>query len=222
MPDGDRFERKLFGRGWRKAYRLAHGGAAESLVVDALITATAHGLRNGLACPNLGRICDAISEALSTATRNRGLNFQDSDRVDPFYLLSIDLEEIRSSVSASAAMQLVVNAAQTTYLDLEERSQSISQLELQTRFSQRFVEFLIRNQWLDRVRDGIIEKRGWSADSQMAWEKNLITILADPACRLMRSVFKASVKEKIRAPRRLTTKMKMTLDELNQGIMVLE
>jgi hypothetical protein len=222
MPDGDRFERKLFGRGWRKAYRLAHGGAADSLVADALITATAHGLRNGLACPNLGVICDTVYQALITAARNNELNFHGSDRVDPFYQLSIELEEIRSSGSASVATQLAINAAQTTYLDLEERSQSISQLELRSRFSQRFVELLIRNQWLDRVRDGIVEKRGWSSDSQMAWEQKLISILADPACKLMKSALKASVKEKIRAPRRLTPKMKMTIDELNQGLMVLE
>jgi hypothetical protein len=56
----------------------------------------------------------------------------------------------------------------------------------------------------------------------MAWEQKLISILADPACKLMKSALKASVKEKIRAPRRLTPKMKMTIDELNQGLMVLE
>jgi hypothetical protein len=72
------------------------------------------------------------------------------------------------------------------------------------------------------VRDGIAEKQGRSATDQIAWEQRLIATLAEPANKLIDSAFKASSKEKIRAPRRLTPKMKMTLDDLNQGLMVLE
>jgi len=46
MPDADRFERLLRGKGWRRAYRLASGNAPMSIVVDALTRASAHGLRD--------------------------------------------------------------------------------------------------------------------------------------------------------------------------------
>jgi hypothetical protein len=222
MPDGDKFERKLFGFGWRKAYRLACNGAPESMIVDVVIKAIAHGLRNKLACPALGRVCDAISQALGAAGRNGGSNLRDGDNVDPFSMLTVELERIQSTEPASPSMQLAVDAAQSAYLNLEESSQSISRQELQSRFSECFVERLIRNQWLDRVRDGIAEKQGRSATDQMSWERNLIATLAEPANKLIESALKASSKEKIRAPRRLTPKMKMTLDELNQGLTVLE
>jgi hypothetical protein len=222
MPDGDKFERKLFGLGWRKAYRLACNGAKESIIADVVIKAIAHGLRNKLACPAIGRICDAISHALSAAGQNGGSNFRSGGSVDPFYMLSIELERIQSTAPASLSMQLAANAAQSAYLELEESSQSISRQELQSRFSQCFVERLIRNQWLDRVRDGIAENQGRSANDQAAWEQKLLTTLVEPANKLMESAFKASSKEKIRAPRRLTPKMKMTLDELNQELTVLE
>jgi hypothetical protein len=222
MPDGDRFERKLFGKGWRKIYRLACNGAPESLIADEVIRAIAHGLRNKLACPALDRICDAISEALSAAGQNRGAGFRGHDSVDPFYMLSIELERVQSTEPASLSMQLAVNAAQSAYLGMEERAQAIAPQEVRALFSHRFVEYLLRNQCLDRVRDGIAEKRSWSAEDQITWEQKLITTLAEPAERLIESAFKASSKEKIRAPRRLTPKMKMTLDELNQGLTVLE
>jgi len=222
MPDGDKFERKLFGLGWRKAYRLSCNGAKESIIADVVIKSIAHGLRNKLACPALGRICDAISQALSAADRNGGSNFRGDDSVDSFYLLSVELEGIQTTEPASPSLQLAVNAAQSTYLELEERSQSISRQEVQSRFSICFVERLIRNQWLDRVRDGIAENQGRSANDQMAWEQKLIATLAEPANKLIESAFKASSKEKIRAPRRLTPQMRMTLDELNQGLTVLE
>jgi hypothetical protein len=222
MPDGDKFERKLFGLGWRKAYRLSCNGAKESIIADVVIKAIAHGLRNKLACSALSRICDAISQALSDAGQDGRSNFQGGNSVSPFYMLSVELERIQSTEPASLSIQLAVNAAQSAYLKLEESSQSISRQELQSHFSQCFVEGLIRNQWLDRVRDGIAESQRRSANDQMAWEQKLIATLAEPANKLMESAFKASSKEKIRAPRRLTPQMRMTLDELNQGLTVLE
>jgi hypothetical protein len=39
MPDDDRFERQLRGRGWRKAYRLASGECRTPFLVDTLMKA---------------------------------------------------------------------------------------------------------------------------------------------------------------------------------------
>ena len=59
MPDADRFERVLKGKGWRRAYRLASGNSPIAMVVNALINAAAHGLREQVQCPSesMGGTC---------------------------------------------------------------------------------------------------------------------------------------------------------------------
>jgi hypothetical protein len=53
MPDDDRFERLLRGRGRRTAYRLAAGNSETNLLVDSFIKAAAHALRNQAQSPSL-------------------------------------------------------------------------------------------------------------------------------------------------------------------------
>src|ERR1700684_4112526 len=73
MPDADRFERLLRGKGWRHAYRLAAGNAPITLVVDALTKASAHGLREQVQCPSLSRIVEELCRSLSVRSgQNNG------------------------------------------------------------------------------------------------------------------------------------------------------
>src|SRR6266403_564729 len=46
MPDGDRFERKLRGKGWRSVYRLGCSSAPVEAVVDKIMSAAAHLFRS--------------------------------------------------------------------------------------------------------------------------------------------------------------------------------
>src|SRR6185369_9237135 len=94
MPDGDRFERALYGKGWRRAYRLACSDQPFSLIGDAMITAVAAALRGPLACNSLGKMRDAIFQALKEKERAGLLNFGDRPLSDPFRILSDLLNDI--------------------------------------------------------------------------------------------------------------------------------
>jgi hypothetical protein len=219
MPDGDKFERGLRGFGWRKAYRLACNNSPLDLVGDILMKAVAYALRNQLACSAISKIEEAILKALKDASSANLLNFEGKKREDPFYSLSLSLEKILAAESNSLPAQLASAAAQATYLELEEQSHLSNALEVKKRLSLQYAKQIISNQWLDRVREGVAEKQNRSSEQQMGWEKRLIENVER---RLLKTPFKLDGKSTVRAPRSITPKMKMTLDELNRGLVVLE
>ena len=66
MPDGDKFERRLRGKGWAKAYRLSCSNDSLNPIVDQLMAACASSLRNGLQDSDtlLQKVGKALCEAL--------------------------------------------------------------------------------------------------------------------------------------------------------------
>jgi len=72
MPDGDRFERTLRGRGWRSAYRLATGSSEPNLLGDSFIKAAAHALRNQVQSPSLSDVATVLCESLNVPSLQDG------------------------------------------------------------------------------------------------------------------------------------------------------
>lgn len=221
MPDGDKFERKLRGKGWRKAYRTACDPASSrTTIVDILMTGLSHALNNEMACPVLTEIRDAVERALADkADLPNRLAF---DRIDPFYALDVKLAEIQASQTGSVSTHLAVKAAQNTYTDLEDDCDSVTARQVQDRFSEFLARNLIGYQWLDRVREGIEANSGRSVAEQMTWEDDLLTDAAERFKKMADSHFRSQGQARFRAPRRLTPKRKMTIDELQRGLKVLE
>jgi hypothetical protein len=221
MPDGDKFERKLRGKGWRKAYREAcNPSSSHTLIADFLMTGLSHALNNEMACPVLTEIRDAVQQALVDQADLP--NRLDLDRVDPFYALDIKLAEIQASQTGSISTHLAIKAAQNTFIDLEADCDSVAAQQVQDRFSEFWARKLIGYQWLDRVRDGIEANSGRSVAEQMTWEDELLTTTAEQFKKMLESHFRSKGQARLRAPRRLTPKRKMTIDELQRGLKVLE
>src|SRR6266480_3364690 len=72
MPDDDRFECLLRGRGWRSAYRLAAGNSEINLLVDSFIKAAAHALRNQTQSPSLSEMANVPCESLNVPSLHDG------------------------------------------------------------------------------------------------------------------------------------------------------
>lgn len=222
MPDGDRFEKTLYGRGWWKAYRLACGNEPFDVLGDILMKAAAAALRGPLACASLTKVRDAVYNALQEKARAKALNFGDRPLVDPYRLLSDDLAEIVAADASAVSTQLAAKAAQSTYLELHLQRTSISSEQIEARLVELFVERVIRHQWLARVREGVVLKNGRSVEEQMSWEERLFVYLAGPTREMLKNLFRSEGAVKVRAPRRRTPQRKMTIEELHQGLTVLE
>lgn len=222
MPDGDRFEKTLCGRGWWKAYRLACGNEPLEPLGDILMKAAAAALRGPLACASLAKVRDAVYNALQEKARARMLNFGDRPLADPYRLLSDGLAEIVAADAGAVATQLAAKAAQSVYLEFHLHRTPVSSEQIEARLAELFIERVIRHQWLARVREGIVLKNGRSVEDQMSWEDRLFIHLAEPSREMLKEVFRSEGAVKVRAPRRRTAQRKMTIEELHQGLTVLE
>ena len=222
MPDGDRFESRLYGKGWRKAFRQACINEPFNLIGDTLITALAAALRGPLACHSLAKISDAVYQALKEKARAGQLKFGDQPLADPFRMLTDLLGDIAGEDSNSAAAQLAVRAAQSVYLDLQRDCDSVSSSQVQDRLSKEFGEWVIRHQFLAKVRDGIVAKNGRTAEEQMAWEAGMFSNIDERLRQTVAQTFRSDGKVVVRAPRRTIPQRKMTIEELHRGIAVLE
>ena len=95
MPDADRFERLLRGKGWRHAYRLAAGNAPILVVVDALTKASAHGLREQVQCPSLSRILEELCHSLSVRSGQSDVEMSGQDRAFADMVSALDEIELK-------------------------------------------------------------------------------------------------------------------------------
>jgi hypothetical protein len=75
---------------------------------------------------------------------------------------------------------------------------------------------------LAKVREGIMKKTKRTVDEQVRWEEGLASHLADGLGSMVGQLFQTDRKSAIRAPRGTTPKRRMTIEELHQGIAVLE
>lgn len=223
MPDGDRFERTLYGRGWRKGYRQSCANESFELLGDTLITGLAAALRGPLACHSLTKIRDAVFQALKEKARAGQLNFGDQPLANPFRMLTDLLNEIAEEETNSVAAQLAAREAHSVYIELQSRCDSVTSAQVQDRLSRKFGERLIRNQLFAKARVGIASKNGRTAEEQMAWEEGLFDHIDRRIRQTVDQIFRQDGgKVAVRAPRRTTPRRKMTIDELHQGIAVLE
>jgi hypothetical protein len=223
MPDGDRFERTLYGKGWRKAYRLACSDQPYALIGDRLNKAVAAALRGPFASPSLLSMRNAVLQALRDDGRNTTL--PDDGNTDSFVMLSERLEDIAAEDSNSASSRLAIGKAKEVYLELcgyDPGSSLVLDQEVDTKLAKAFGWGIVRNQWLAKVREGIMKNTNRTFDEQMQWEDGLASHLTDVLQRMVGQLFRSDRKSAIRAPRSTTIKRRMTIDELYQGIAVLE
>jgi hypothetical protein len=189
MPDEDRFERLLRGRGWKRSYRLACGGSPIVVLADSIIKASASALRGHGQCPSLQRIADVLSEALELAPRGSG-----------FAHLADALDLIEAEDIGFVGTQVARKAAEKVFLERAGRSDGGR--EIVDQLGETFICDLIDHQLLSRVRPSVTEKNHRSVEDQHRWEGELRDVLKPLACKLFRSALKSEDKNAIRAPKR--------------------
>ena len=215
MPDGDRFERALRGPGWRRAYRLSFAGGSTDALCDALRTAVAAKLRTSLDLHYLKKIPRVIHQAL-TVGASSGESAATSRAASPFTRFLDALNELDSKQSDFVGKQLAEKAAKTVFIEFEpDRNFSLSDIE--ARFSQELVERNIRNSFFAPAREGIAYRNNRSAAEEREWENGILSALCNDSQGMLKRA-----KTSIRAPRRTTPQRRMTMEELNEGLGVIE
>lgn len=219
MPDGDKFERRLRGRGWAKAYRLASGNAEWGLLRDSLITAAAFALRNQAQCPSLAEVTDTLRKSLASPSRN---NFGGGSGVfEAFEQLCHSLDDIEARDRNYIGTQLACQAAAKVFADQSRQTEIPAKQEILDRLGEEFVLRLIDNQWLSPVREGIAESNSRTTEQQADWEQNLKEMLKPQARKLFQNALRADNAKAVRAPKRTATTRPIEV-LLNEPLVVLD
>ena len=201
MPDADRFERLLKGKGWRRAYRLASGNAPMAMVVDALTKAAANGLREQVQCPSLSRILAELSHSLSIRSDQIGVETAVQD--DAFVGMVAALDEIELDDFGFMGTRLARKCAERVFVELSRREDGPEFDEVRDRFADVFIADIVDNQCLSRIRPGIVEQNNRTTEEQFRWEQELRESLKPQARKLIQSAVKARESRAIRAPKRI-------------------
>jgi len=167
MPDGDKFERRLIGKGWKKAYRVACRNDDFPELIRLLSNAKDDALRNGLDCPILNEISNTAYEALDQPL------FASASPVQVQHQFSQQLDALVASQLSSPGTRLADEAARAVYAELVSGGQSVTREQIKQQINKKFEERVLDNQFLSKVREGVMKETGRSFEAQVTWEKRV-------------------------------------------------
>jgi len=218
VSEGDKFERRLRGFGWRKVYQLGKSEAAMSNVVDATVTAISCGLRNELRCSRLADILGLLEFSLQADWRRQQAGNSDPNEPSPHSCLSVELERIQSDELYSISVQLASTAAESVFADISQHRSYPTREAIRNAFADGYLWRIVDNRCLSHVRDGLALGTEHPAAQHEQWEKDFRTLLRPQAEKMIKQMLRDDGSQAIaRAPRRLTPKLR-TKDVLHKPL----
>lgn len=217
MPDGDRFERKLRGKGWRSVYRLGCSSAPINAVADKVMGAAVHVLRT----ESIECVRGCYMELREAARRLEPPLFRESASHDAFDQLNSGVEALQADEGFSENARLAADAARRTFNEVDQPGEIPGDDALAQRFTTNFVSALTERRCLSPVRDGVMQSSGRTKEEQANWEAELKRSIAQPCGPLSKSLLGGDRARSTRAPGRLFKPAPVTLETLNQPLPVL-
>jgi len=219
MAEGDKFEQRLRGFGWRNVYKLSKSAARMSTVVDAAVTAVSQGLRKELACSRLVDILIILQFSLQTDWQQRQSEEGGRNAPSPFSCMCVELDRIEAAELGSITARLASTAAQAVYAKLNALDQYLTRQQIKNAFAEQLVWKIIDNRCLSHVREGIVLGAEHTSLQQEQWEVEFRKTLRGQSHKLFNGMIKQDGSQAVaRAPRRLTPKKRMTKDLLHQPL----
>lgn len=164
MPDGDKFERKLWGKVLKEAYRLACSNGELQELIRLLDNGKNYLLKNGLDCSVIDEIGAAVHRAL-----NRPLFSQEEN----IRWLSQELDRVSFSQNDSHGTRLAVKGAKAVYAHEVESDRQMTLEQIKRLVRNKFTSELLDDQFFSRVREKIMKETKRSFEAQINWEKKL-------------------------------------------------
>lgn len=172
MPDGDKFEWQLYGKGLRKAYRLARGIGEIGEIARLLYNAKNELIRNGYGCSSdvMAQIGDVVCEAL-----NRPLFSQEENVLWLFR----QLDQIAASQNYSRGTLIATKAAESVW-QISSNSNGLSRESVKKSIHRKFTEKFLDAHFFSIVRNGIMNAKKRTRDEQSQWEDQVSQKIISP------------------------------------------
>lgn len=217
MPDGDRFERRLRGKGWRAVYHLGCSSAPVEAVVDRIVGAAAHLFRSE--DPKVVRdIFQELQDASELLMSNR---LREGVSEQAFDQLASVTSVLKEDASCSELARFAERAALGTFSEIERSGEGWDDDALGQHFTRNLIWGLGERRCLSVTREGIMESTKRDQAAQLAWESKLREVLLGPSGSMSKSLL-TQINAFIRAPKRLFQPKPVTIETLTQPLPVLE
>jgi hypothetical protein len=151
MPDGDRFERRLRGKGWRSVYRLGCSGASTNAVADRVMGVVANVFRTE-SIEGVRKIFAELQEALDVLGNPL---FRETLSQRAFRDLSSNIQALVGGEGFPEMSRLSEDAALRTFCELDGAGEGASEEAIAQRFAENLVWGLTERRCLSAVRDGM-------------------------------------------------------------------
>jgi hypothetical protein len=201
MPDGDRFQWHLKGKGWRKLYNLLNSGGRPELLGDAAGAAIANYIREAADIPFYDFI-RCIQDRLARPPLFESIPIHGfGDAVQ----LSRQLEEKVGECSFAEPALLAQRAALKTYAELKTMSSVPDPVKTASIFAGKLGCEIVERKCLAIVRDEVARQAHRTLDEQVTFEQTVMSGIEDVSKKLGPSISEVGRTDKIRAPRRSVT-----------------
>ena len=165
MPDGDRFEWKFRGKGWRKVYRLLTSKTSVPLVAGCVLTGVAAYIRKHNETP-YNHFIDAIHEALSAPVLNRFRPVVLSGSTK----LTGKLDTLVANSKFGDSAQFAQRSALKAFLRLDGESGKVTREDVAKHFGSELSWELAESQCIGIVRDKVTKETGRTIEEQVRFE----------------------------------------------------
>jgi len=217
MPDGDRFERRLRGKGWASVYRLGCSLAPVEAVVDKVMGAVAHLLRT----QNTQVIRDVFRELQDASQLIATDRLRESVSEQAFNQLASAAMTLKEDAGHSELARFAERAGLRTFNEMDKSGERWDDSVLKRHFTRNLIWELGERRCFAVTREGIMEATHRDQSQQLAWESNVRELLLRPSAAIAKNLISEEATAIVRAPKRLFRPKSVTMETLTTPLEVL-
>jgi len=216
MPDGDRFEWNLKGKGWRRVYRLLTSKTGIPLISARVLTGVAAYIRKHNET-QYGHFIEAVYEALSAPVLN---TLPPESILSGSTKLAGRLDILASNSSFAESAQLAQRSAMKAFLRLDANRGNISRDEVAEYFGSELSWEVAESQCIGIVRDKVTKEAGRTMEEQVRFESDLRAAVCKLGQDLGRQLTKGRDISRVRAPKNRVIRKVLTVEDLHKPLPV--
>jgi hypothetical protein len=216
MPDGDRFEWKLRGKGWRKVYRLLTSKTGAPLVAGCVLTGVAAYIRKHNETP-YSQFIDVIHEALSAPVLN---SLPPESVLSGSTKLTGKLDILVANTKFVESAQFAQRSALKAFLRLDAERGKVTREDVAKHFGSELSWELAESQCIGIVRDKVTKETGRTIEEQVSFEASLREEVSKAGQDLGKQLTKDREMSHVRAPRKRVVSKELTVEDLHKPLPV--
>jgi hypothetical protein len=216
MPDGDRFEWKLRGKGWRKVYRLLTSKTGTPLVAGCVLTGVAAYIRKNNETP-YSHFIDVIHEALSAPVLN---SLPPESVLSGSTKLAGRLDTLVANSKFVESAQFAQRSALKAFLRLDAERGNVTREDVAKHFGSELSWELAESQCIGIVRDKVTKETGRTIEEQVRFEANLREEVSKAGQDLGKQLTEDRDMSNVRAPRKRVVRKELTVEDLHKPLSV--